>query len=61
MSADTANQAVFIEVSGDEWLESIIRDESLDKEIKLTARKYYHENSRIRNCWTGRSNLSLPR
>ncbi len=29
--------AVFIEVSGDEWIESIIRDETLDKEIKLTG------------------------
>jgi electron transport complex protein RnfC len=29
--------AVFIEVSGDEWLESIIRDETLDKKIKLTG------------------------
>jgi len=28
-------QAVFIDVSGDEWVESIIREEYLDKEIRL--------------------------
>ena len=27
-------QAVFIDVSGDEWVESINRDNSLDKEIQ---------------------------
>ena len=30
-------QAVFIEVSGDEWLETIIRDDSLEREIRLSS------------------------
>jgi Na+-translocating ferredoxin:NAD+ oxidoreductase subunit C len=31
------NPAVFIEVSGDEWMESIIRDETLDRVIQLSG------------------------
>jgi Na+-translocating ferredoxin:NAD+ oxidoreductase subunit C len=30
-------QAIFIEVSGDEWLQTIIRDESLDRNIKRSS------------------------
>lgn len=32
-------QAVFIEVSGDEWMEGIVRDDSLDREIRLSGKE----------------------
>jgi electron transport complex protein RnfC len=45
--------AVFIEVSGDEWLDSIIRDESHRGRDTV-------QNSRIRDCGFGRRYISYP-